>query len=277
MDPNKEFSCPHCHAPLTGRQVVTKTWESSSCPRCHTEIERRVGFTWEESVAIIQEDVAAIDHWLDEVSKREGVQVEAARPKADRQPYEWDIQGAASADKVLVAYDPARYGILEVRLLSFAQILDPTEDSSDLGTLMLICAAHGVQPVGVFAKIQEGPDGRESSESVRWGARCYLNTDSLLPELFRPVLNRLDEAVRHATAELKKARAVRPMKLKVVLHEAEEGGFWAEIPALPGCFSEGETKEDVLANIREAAQGWLEVASEREPAETPTEVQELEL
>jgi predicted RNase H-like HicB family nuclease len=53
------------------------------------------------------------------------------------------------------------------------------------------------------------------------------------------------------------------MKLKVVVHPAEEGGFWAEVPALPGCVSEGETWDETLANIREAAEGWLEVSDER--------------
>ena len=53
------------------------------------------------------------------------------------------------------------------------------------------------------------------------------------------------------------------MNLKVIIHKADEGGYWAEIPALKGCVSEGETKEEVLNNIKEAAQGWLEVAAER--------------
>jgi len=53
------------------------------------------------------------------------------------------------------------------------------------------------------------------------------------------------------------------MKLKVVLHAAEEGGFWAEVPGLPGCVSEGDTFDETLANIREAAEGWLEVAADR--------------
>ncbi len=53
------------------------------------------------------------------------------------------------------------------------------------------------------------------------------------------------------------------MKMKILVHPAEEGGFWAEAPALPGCVSEGETLEETLANIREAAEGWLEVAAER--------------
>lgn len=67
------------------------------------------------------------------------------------------------------------------------------------------------------------------------------------------------------------------MKLKVVLHPAEEGGFWAEVPALPGCVSEGETVEEVLTNIREAAEGWLIVAAERVAATAPAHVVEIEV
>jgi predicted RNase H-like HicB family nuclease len=51
------------------------------------------------------------------------------------------------------------------------------------------------------------------------------------------------------------------MKLQVVIHPAEEGGFWAEIPAFAGCVSEGETLEETRLNIKEAAEGWLEVAA----------------
>lgn len=47
------------------------------------------------------------------------------------------------------------------------------------------------------------------------------------------------------------------MNLKAVIHPAEEGGYWAEVPALPGCFSQGETIDEVRANIREAIEGWL--------------------
>ena len=42
----------------------------------------------------------------------------------------------------------------------------------------------------------------------------------------------------------------------VIIHPAEEGGFWAEIPSMPGCVSEGETIDETKANIREAAEGW---------------------
>jgi predicted RNase H-like HicB family nuclease len=50
------------------------------------------------------------------------------------------------------------------------------------------------------------------------------------------------------------------MKLKIIVHEAEEGGFWAEVPALPGCATQGETYDEVIRNVREAIEGWLAVA-----------------
>jgi predicted RNase H-like HicB family nuclease len=53
------------------------------------------------------------------------------------------------------------------------------------------------------------------------------------------------------------------MKIKAIIHPAEEGGYWAEVPALPGCITEGNTKEELLANLQDAIEGWLEVASER--------------
>ena len=49
------------------------------------------------------------------------------------------------------------------------------------------------------------------------------------------------------------------MKLKIVIHEAEEGGFWAEVPAIPGCATQGETFEELLENIYEAVEGCLSV------------------
>ena len=45
---------------------------------------------------------------------------------------------------------------------------------------------------------------------------------------------------------------------RVVIHEAEEGGYWGEVPAMPGCVSEGETADECRANVIEAAQGCLE-------------------
>ena len=47
------------------------------------------------------------------------------------------------------------------------------------------------------------------------------------------------------------------MKIKAVVHEAEEGGLWAEVPAIPGCASQGETLDELMQNLREAIEGCL--------------------
>jgi len=49
------------------------------------------------------------------------------------------------------------------------------------------------------------------------------------------------------------------MKLKVVIHKAEEGGFWAEVPAIAGCMTQGDSFEELLSNIYEAVEGCLSV------------------
>lgn len=56
-------------------------------------------------------------------------------------------------------------------------------------------------------------------------------------------------------------------KYAVVIHEDPDGGFWGEVPALPGCYSQAETVEGLEENIREAIAGVLEVLKEqgREP------------
>ncbi len=52
------------------------------------------------------------------------------------------------------------------------------------------------------------------------------------------------------------------MNLRAVVHKAEEGGFWAEVPALPGCNTQGETEDEIRANLEEAIQLWFEVGDE---------------
>ena len=49
------------------------------------------------------------------------------------------------------------------------------------------------------------------------------------------------------------------MKIKAVVHEAAEGGFWAEVPAIPGCATEGENLDELMANLHEAIEGCLSV------------------
>lgn len=47
------------------------------------------------------------------------------------------------------------------------------------------------------------------------------------------------------------------MKIKAIAHKSEEGGYWAEVPALPGCFTQAETLEELKDNLREAVELYL--------------------
>jgi predicted RNase H-like HicB family nuclease len=47
------------------------------------------------------------------------------------------------------------------------------------------------------------------------------------------------------------------MTIKIVVHEAEEGGFWAEVPAIPGCATQGDSLDELLGNLCEAIEGCL--------------------
>ncbi len=52
------------------------------------------------------------------------------------------------------------------------------------------------------------------------------------------------------------------MEYSVIIRKAEEDGYWVEVPALPGCYSQGETVEETLKNVREAIELYLEVLKE---------------
>ena len=65
------------------------------------------------------------------------------------------------------------------------------------------------------------------------------------------------------------------MKIRAIIHPAEEGGYWAEVPAFPGCITEGDTMEEVVANLKDAIEGWLDVANSRDAIESTDQVVEI--
>ena len=67
------------------------------------------------------------------------------------------------------------------------------------------------------------------------------------------------------------------MKIKVVVYEAEEGGFWAEVPAIPGCATQGETLDELLTNVHEAIEGCLSVDVAEPSADEKRRVLEIAL
>ena len=59
------------------------------------------------------------------------------------------------------------------------------------------------------------------------------------------------------------------MKIKAIIHDAEEGGFWAEVPALTGCSTQGDTLEELTENLKDAIALWLDVGEDEiEPQST---------
>lgn len=67
------------------------------------------------------------------------------------------------------------------------------------------------------------------------------------------------------------------MKLQVVLEPSDEGGFTAYVPSLPGCISEGDTREEALSNLREAIELYLEPVEDDLTASPNAEIAELAL
>ena len=63
------------------------------------------------------------------------------------------------------------------------------------------------------------------------------------------------------------------MKLTILVHEAEEGGYWAEVPTITGCVSQGESLDELLENVREAVEGCLSVDAMNIPAEPANDIE----
>jgi len=54
------------------------------------------------------------------------------------------------------------------------------------------------------------------------------------------------------------------MTVKAIVHPAEEGGYWAEVPSLPGCFTQADTLDDLKVRLAEAIEGWFLADAEQE-------------
>ena len=65
------------------------------------------------------------------------------------------------------------------------------------------------------------------------------------------------------------------MKIKAITHEADEGGYWAEIPSIPGCATQGDTFEELLTNIYEAVEACLSIGVEKHKINEKGKVMEI--
>lgn len=90
-------------------------------------------------------------------------------------------------------------------------------------------------------------------------------------------LDELDAEVDHARISADQAIVLGSgsMKIKVIVHEAEEGGYWAEVPAIPGCATQGDSFEDLLQNLYEAVEACLSVDLETPKASSKQKVLDI--
>ena len=65
------------------------------------------------------------------------------------------------------------------------------------------------------------------------------------------------------------------MKLKVVIHEVDEGGYWAEVPSIPGCATQGDSFEELLGNLYEVIEGCLSVEVQDIPVSATDKIIEI--
>ncbi len=72
-----------------------------------------------------------------------------------------------------------------------------------------------------------------------------------------------------AVPALRSIPATLSVMLPAILHPEADGGYWAEVPALPGCVTQGDSLEEVVANVREAAEGWLLANHDRQTGASP--------
>jgi len=66
-----------------------------------------------------------------------------------------------------------------------------------------------------------------------------------------------------------------PMTIRAVVQKAEEGGLWAEVPALPGCMTQAETMNELKKNLLEAVELWLEASTAAETKDSDDQILEL--
>ncbi len=64
------------------------------------------------------------------------------------------------------------------------------------------------------------------------------------------------------------------MKIRAIVHKAEEGGFWAEVPSLPGCATQGGTMEELNENLSDAIEGYLSVLADERLSALRTAIDE---
>jgi hypothetical protein len=184
--------CVQCQRTLTERQLRMKSLTVESCPYCNTVVRQSEGFRSTNLDAIIMEDVAAIDAWLDGHAKAAGVQIDQQAKDGGERNWTFLVDGSLRCE---VVYSPHQTSIIQVRLVTDKGGEEMFEEPR---RVQIVAATQGVQPHG-----SRQTNGMTGTVVCRWGATQYLSTNTLCEELFEPVIARLRSAVESLKKEFK--------------------------------------------------------------------------
>ena len=176
--------CSQCQHSLDERQLTMKSLTIESCPFCGKTIRQSEGMHMTNLDAIIMEDVAAIDTWLENHVGTTGLTVRKLPAKLSK--CEWAVETMAPW-ACEVSYSPDRISTVEFRLVSTEKgeaIIEVPRKLQD------ICANYGCQPHG-----HRFTDEMTEAIVYKWGAVQYLSTSTLCEDLFEPITARLSAAM----------------------------------------------------------------------------------
>jgi hypothetical protein len=178
------IGCPGCGRAISERRLRVQVITIESCPHCGDPVRRADRLRWTDDDAALQQDVSAVDAWLEALARGNGLSVERTAVAAGG-TWRWPVAGATSWTCEIV-YETDRPGVIALRLSSER---NAPATAADFRRLAAACSSRGVETY-----CSREPSGR-------WGAQQYLSTTGLNEGVFWPVLRRLTEAMYDAVLE----------------------------------------------------------------------------
>jgi hypothetical protein len=191
---HKLMTCPNCDQEYSDSRLRTKYITEEACPYCEYVVRSTERWSWSNDEATAIADIAAIDTWIEDVSRKENIAYENKRTNGKNE-YVWLLRTGA-AWQCEIAYLPSRPDFMSIRLISTDDALSIVAQKARLHK---VCGHHGVEP---FAVVQEESALSGTATNVAWGAMQHVSIDSLCEEQFEPILDRLDATMRDMHAQL---------------------------------------------------------------------------
>ncbi len=192
MSEPDQIQCGQCHRSFNERQLNFKAHTVESCPFCGNVVRKSEHTKMRRHDAIIVEDVAAIDAWLDAYAATRGFSL-TKDSKNDDKERRWSIPLGGKWECEF-AYQQDKSNFVAVRVFARER---GQQAFSVSNRLQIIAAQNGVQPYGTH-----WTDGVSGKSEYKWGVTQFLSTDTLCNEIVDPVLSRLSDALDDAWGQI---------------------------------------------------------------------------